>query len=202
MAGFGVPDSRPMVIEFPDGTPRCSWVLETNLDLIGYHDEEWGTPTRDVAVLFEALCLTYFENGLSWATVFGKRSAFRRAFRGFDPHQVAAMSEPDVERLLTDRSIVRNRAKIDATVTNARLIADATNSFVELVWSSAPPEQPILRTRADGRMHSPESVQLSARLKELGYRFVGPVVVHSFMQTVGVENGHFAGCFRAVRACD
>jgi DNA-3-methyladenine glycosylase I len=196
MAGFGVPPSRPTVIVAADGIGRCSWATETGMDLVSYHDEEWGTPTRDVAALFEALALTYFENGLSWALVFRKRTAFRRAFRGFDPAAVAAMTEADVDALLADRSIVRNRAKIEATLHNARLVADGV-PFVDPIWAHEPAAHHELRQWSDGRMDSPESRSLSAALKGFGYKFTGPVVVHSFMQTAGVENGHFAGCFRA-----
>ena len=122
MAGFGVPATRPTVLPGLDGVTRCSWATETGLDLTGYHDSEWGVPTRDEAVLFEALALTYFENGLSWATVFRKRDAFRRAFHHFEPDAVAALTASDVELLMKDASIVRNRAKIEATIHNARLL--------------------------------------------------------------------------------
>jgi DNA-3-methyladenine glycosylase I len=196
MAGFGVPLTRPTVIVSADGVGRCSWATETGMDLTAYHDEEWGTPTRDVAALFESLALTYFENGLSWAVVFRKRSAFRQAFRGFDPAAVAAMTPADVDALLADRSIIRNRAKIEATVHNARII-DGGVPFADLVWAHEPVAHHELREWSDGRMDSPESRSLGAALKALDFTFTGPVVVHSFMQTVGVENGHFAGCFRA-----
>jgi DNA-3-methyladenine glycosylase I len=198
LAGFGVPESRPTVLAGPDGVRRCSWATETGMDLVAYHDDEWGTPTHDVAALFEALALTYFENGLSWAVVFRKRSGFRAAFRGFDPAVVAAMTPADIDRLLTDRSIVRNRAKIEATIHNARLI-DSGTAFADLVWNHRPATHHELRQWSDGRLDSPESRRLSAAMKALGYTFTGPVVVHSFMQTTGIENGHFAGCFRAPR---
>jgi DNA-3-methyladenine glycosylase I len=200
MAGFGVPLSRPTVITSSDSVTRCSWATESGLDLTGYHDGEWGTPTRDPSTLFEALTLTYFENGLSWATVFGKRDAFRLAFRGFAPAAVAALTPADLDALMADRSIVRNRAKIEATVHNAGLVSSSPSSFVEMVWAHRPTAHHALRVWADGRMDSPESRHLSRELKSLGYRLVGPVVVHSFMQTVGIENGHFDGCFRAPSA--
>ncbi len=198
MAGFGVPPSQPTVVTLADGRTRCSWVTGTGMDLVAYHDDEWGTVTRDVRSLFEALCLTYFENGLSWAAVYRKRDAFRRAFRDFDPAAVAALTDRDVNRLLADRSIIRHRGKIEATICNARL-AGTGSSWPDLVWAHAPRVQPVLEHWADGRMSSPESHRLSADLKRLGYRYIGPVVAHSFMQTVGMENGHFAGCFRAPR---
>lgn len=195
MAGVGVPLELPTVITAADGVTRCRWATETGRDLTGYHDREWGTPTHNETVLFEALVLTYFENGLSWATVFDKRDNFRKAFHGFNPAAVAAMTPDDVERLMADSSIVRNRRKIEATLHNARVLSKC--SLSQLVWQHQPREHHRLRSWADGRMLSPESRQLSATLREAGFRLVGPVVAHSFMQTVGIENGHFEGCFRA-----
>jgi DNA-3-methyladenine glycosylase I len=198
MAGFGVPAARPTVLRGPDLVTRCSWATETGMNLTAYHDREWGIPTHDEATLFEALTLTFFENGLSWATVFRKRDAFRRAFRGFSPAVVAGFTDRDVEVLMSDPSIVRNRAKIEATIHNARLLRSV--SLAELAWSYRPQNHHHLRVWSDGRMESPESRQLTTALKKAGFRFVGPVVTHSFMQTVGIENGHFEGCFRAPRA--
>ncbi len=137
MAGFGVPATRPTVLPGLDGVTRCSWATETGLDLTGYHDREWGVPTRDEAVLFEALALTYFENGLSWATVFRKRDAFRRAFHHFEPDAVAALTASDVELLMKDASIVRNRAKIEATIHNARLLTAAVAGRYRVGTSTA-----------------------------------------------------------------
>jgi DNA-3-methyladenine glycosylase I len=195
MAGVGVPPELPTVITAADGVARCRWATETGRDLTGYHDREWGTPTHGETVLFEALVLTYFENGLSWATVFDKRDNFRKAFHGFNPAAVAAMTPDDVERLMADSSIVRNRRKIEATLHNARLLSKC--SLSQLVWQHQPREHHRLWSWADGRMVSPESHQLSVTLRQAGFRLVGPVVAHSFMQTVGIENGHFEGCFRA-----
>ena len=195
MAGVGVPQHLSTVVSAADGVTRCRWATETGRDLTTYHDREWGMPTHDDAVLFEALTLTYFENGLSWATVFDKRDNLRKAFRGFDPATVARMTADDVERLMADASIIRNRRKIEATVHNARLLS--TYSLSQLAWQHQPRRHHHLRTWADGRMRSPESRQLSATLREAGFRMIGPVVTHSFMHTVGIENGHFEGCFRA-----
>lgn len=194
MAGVGMPARLPTVVS-TDGVTRCRWATETGRDLTSYHDHEWGTPTYDEAALFEALALTYFENGLSWTTVFDKRDSLRAAFRGFNPAAVAAMTRDDVERLMADTSIIRNRRKIDDTVHNARLLSKY--SLSQLAWQHQPREHHRLRCWADGRMESPESQRLSAELREAGFRLVGPVVAHSFMQTVGIENGHFEGCFRA-----
>lgn len=195
MAGIGVPTHVASVISGPDGVIRCRWATETGRDLTAYHDHEWGTPTHDEAVLFEALVLTYFENGLSWATVFDKRDNLREAFRGFDPAAVRDMTPDDVERLMTDTSIIRHRRKIEATLHNARLLS--TQSLSRLAWQHQPRRHHRLRSFGDGRMVSPESRGLSIALREAGFRMVGPVVAHSFMQTVGIENGHFEGCFRA-----
>jgi DNA-3-methyladenine glycosylase I len=195
MAGVGVPPELPTVISSADGVARCRWATQTGRDLTCYHDRDWGTPTHDETVLFEALVLTYFENGLSWATVFDKRDNFRKAFHGFNPAAVAAMAPDDVEQLMADASIVRNRWKIEATLHNARLLSKY--SLSQLVWQHRPREHYRLRSWADGRMVSPESHQLSVTLRQAGFRLVGPVVAHSFMQTVGIENGHFEGCFRA-----
>ncbi|MDR3659868.1 MAG: DNA-3-methyladenine glycosylase I [Mycobacterium sp.] len=195
MAGVGISPALPIVVTGIDGVSRCRWATETGRDLTAYHDQEWGVPTHDEAELFEALALTYFENGLSWATVFDKRHDLRRVFRGFDPAAVAAMSSDDVECLMADASIIRNRRKIEATVHNARLLS--RYSLSELSWLHRPRQRHRLQSWADGRMVSPESRRLSAALRDAEFRMVGPVVAHSFMQTVGIENGHFAGCFRA-----
>jgi len=196
MAGVGMSSALPTVVTAADGVTRCRWATETGRDLRAYHDQEWGVPTHGDAALFELLALTYFENGLSWVAVFDKRSNLRSAFRGFDPEAVAAMTADDVERLMADTSIIRNRRKIEATVHNARMLA--TCSLSELSWQHQPRRHYRIRSWADGRMTSPESVRLSAALPENGFRLVGPVVAHSFMQTAGIENGHFEGCFRAL----
>jgi DNA-3-methyladenine glycosylase I len=195
MAGVGVPAHLATVVTGADGVTRCRWATETGRDLTAYHDDEWGKPTHDEATLFEALALTYFENGLSWASVFDKRDNLRKAFHGFKPTAVAAMTAEDVERLMADTSIIRNRRKIEATLHNARLLSKV--SLSQLAWQHQPRKHYRLRSWADGRMTSPESQNLAQALREKGFRLVGPVVAHSFMQTVGIENGHFEGCFQA-----
>jgi DNA-3-methyladenine glycosylase I len=195
MAGVDMPPQLATVVTAADGVTRCRWATETGRDLTAYHDHEWGRPTRDEAMLFEALVLTFFENGLSWATVFDKRDNLRTAFHGFEPAAVAAMAAADVDRLMGDTSIIRNRQKIEATLHNARLLSKY--SLSQLAWQHQPREHHRLRSWADGRMTSPESRRLSLTLRDKGFRLVGPVVAHSFMQTVGIENGHFEGCFRA-----
>ncbi|WP_217267726.1 DNA-3-methyladenine glycosylase I [Mycobacterium sp. ST-F2] len=195
MAGIGMSEELPTVVTAADGVTRCRWATETGRDLRAYHDHEWGVPTHGDAALFELLALTYFENGLSWAAVFDKRGHLRNAFRGFDPEAVAAMTADDVERLMLDASIIRNRRKIEATVHNARLLS--TCSLSRLSWQHQPRQRHRITSWADGRMTSPDSIGLSVALREAGFRMVGPVVAHSFMQTAGIENGHFEGCFRA-----
>ncbi|HZC11550.1 MAG TPA: DNA-3-methyladenine glycosylase I [Mycobacterium sp.] len=198
MAGVGMSPQLPTVVRAADGVTRCRWATETGRDLIAYHDLEWGKPTHDQAALFEALVLTYFENGLSWALVFDKRDNLRRAFHGFKPAAVAAMNSDDIERLMADTSIIRNRRKIEATLHNARVMSEC--SLSRLAWRHQPRQHHRLRSWADGRMASPESRRLSITLRQAGFRLVGPVVAHSFMQNVGIENGHFDGCFLAPAA--
>ena len=180
-------DSRQPIVVLPDGIPRCGWVSAKGCEWLSYHDDEWGTPTRNPVSLFEALSLTIFEGGLSWEAVFRRRAGFRRAFRGFEPDRVAAMTSCDVDALLADHTIIRNRRKVEAIVHNARR-AVAGPPLPGLVWTCAEP---------DGRGGTPEAAQLARLLKQQGYALVGPVVAHSFMQSVGIINGHFAGCFRA-----
>jgi len=195
MAGVGVPRQLATVVTAADGVTRCRWATETGRDLTAYHDDEWGKPIHDETALFEELVLTYFENGLSWVTVFDKRANFRTAFHAFNPEAVAAMNSADVERLMADTSIIRNRRKIEATLHNARLLSKV--SLSQLAWQHQPRQRYRLHSWADGRMTSPESRELALALQQKGFRMVGPIVAHSFMQTVGIENGHFEGCFRA-----
>jgi DNA-3-methyladenine glycosylase I len=188
--------SRDVIIGH-DGKPRCVWAGTGDDDLGRYHDEVWGTRTSDESALFEALTLGVFEVGLSWSIVFGKRDAFRKAFRGFDVAKVAAMTAGDVDRLIQDASIIRNRAKIQASVDNARTMLSASPSLAALAKSYE-----ITRTRAprsveDLPASTPQSEELAKQLKSQGYRFVGPTSVYAFMQNVGVVNDHIKGCFRA-----
>ena len=198
MSGVGVPATRPTTLTGADGVVRCGWVTAVGTDLTGYHDSEWGTPVHGEAALFQALVLTYFENGLSWAVVFNKREALCQAFADFDPAAVATMTDRDVDLLMKDHTIIRNRAKIVATVHNARLLTSM--SLNDIAWHYRPRHRQPLRQWRDGRAQSPESQRLATELRRRGFRFVGPVVAHSFMQTVGIENGHFDGCFRAPQA--
>jgi DNA-3-methyladenine glycosylase I len=185
------------VITGSDGKPRCAWAGAGDTPSVRYHDEVWGGRTHDASALFEALTLGVFEAGLSWSIVFGKRDAFRRAFHGFDIAQVAAMTERDVDRLLRDPSIIRNRAKIQATVENARVMNSASPSLAALARSYESTRKRAPRTLADLPTSSPQADAFAKQLKSQGYRFVGPTSVYAFMQNVGVVNDHIHGCFRA-----
>ena len=186
------------VIIGADGKPRCAWVGVGDTALGRYHDEVWGTRTSDESALFEALTLGVFQVGLSWSIVFAKREAFRKAFRGFDVAKVAAMTEEDVDRLVQDRSIIRNRAKIRATVENARVMSSASPSLAALARSYESNSARAPRSLADLPTATPQADALAKQLKSQGYRFVGPTSVYALMQNVGVVNDHLHGCFRAI----
>jgi DNA-3-methyladenine glycosylase I len=180
-----------------DGKPRCGWVGAGDTALGRYHDEVWGTRTDNEAALFEALTLGVFEVGLSWSVVFGKRDAFRKAFRGFEVAKVAAMTERDVDRLVQDASIIRNRAKIQATVDNARATMSASPSLAVLAKAYEIDRKRAPRSVAELPTSTPQAEAFAKQLKSQGYRFVGPTSVYAFMQNVGVVNDHVHGCFRA-----
>jgi DNA-3-methyladenine glycosylase I len=177
----------------PDGLLRCPWALGTP-DYVVYHDTEWGRPVTDARGLYERLTLEAFQSGLSWLTILRKRENFRRAFAGFDPVAVAGFDEGDVERLLGDAGIVRNRAKIEAAVGNARVVADLGQGFADLVLAHRVPDRP--RPDADAvPATTPESVALSKALRRAGLRFVGPVTAYALMQAVGLVDDHVQGCW-------
>jgi DNA-3-methyladenine glycosylase I len=185
------------VITGPDGKPRCAWAGAGDTASTRYHDEVWGARTYDESAMFEALTLGVFEAGLSWSVVFGKRDAFRKAFRGFDVPTVAAMTERDVDRLVQDASIIRNRGKIQATVDNARAMLAASPRLMEVAKSYAITRERAPRSIADLPTSTPQAEAWAKQLKAQGYRFVGPTSVYAFMQNVGVVNDHVHGCFRA-----
>jgi DNA-3-methyladenine glycosylase I len=189
--------SRDVVIGY-HGKPRCAWAGAADSAFGHYHDEVWGTRTYDQSAIFEALTLGVFEVGLSWSIVFGKRAAFRTAFRGFDVAKVAAMTEQDVDRLTEDASIIRNRGKIQATVDNARAIMSASPNLAALAKSYEITRKRAPRSIADLPKSTPQAEAFAKQLKSQGYRFVGPTSVYAFMQNVGVVNDHVHGCFRAV----
>jgi DNA-3-methyladenine glycosylase I len=175
---------------------RCWTTADPLYD--AYHDEEWGRPVRDERGLYERLCLEGFQSGLAWITILRKRENFRSAFAGFDPEKVAQFGEPDVERLLGDAGIVRHRGKIEATIANAHgvlALREAGTPLHELVWSFRPESYGVPRTTADWFAQTPESKELSKRLKASGFRFVGPTTVWAAMQACGVVNDHLAGCW-------
>jgi DNA-3-methyladenine glycosylase I len=185
------------VITGPDGKPRCAWAGAGDTASTRYHDEVWGTRTYDESAMFEALTLGVFEAGLSWSIVFGKRDAFREAFRGFDVATVAAMTERDIDRLVQDASIIRNRGKIQATLDNARVMLAASPSLMALAKSYQITRERAPRSIADLPASTPQAEAFAKQLKAQGYRFVGPTSVYAFMQNVGVVNDHIHGCFRA-----
>lgn len=162
--------------------------------MTAYHDTEWGKELRGDRELFERMSLEAFQSGLSWAIILRKREGFRAAFAGFDPSAVAAFDDTDVERLLGDAGIVRNRLKIEATISNARTLEAMDESFSDLLWSFAPPPRPAPTTYADVPATTPESVALAKALKKRGFRFVGPTTAYALMQATGMVNDHLAGC--------
>jgi DNA-3-methyladenine glycosylase I len=189
-----------------DARERCSWAgadrpVPDRL-MVAYHDDEWGVPVHDDVELFERLTLEAFQAGLSWSTILRKRDAFRAAFLGFDPRVVVAFDDGDRARLLADAGIVRNRAKIDATIGNAAaLLAAAADcgSFDRYLATIVPP--PPRRLPASAMAGSipastPASDALSADLRRLGFRFVGSTIVYAFMQSIGLVDDHLPGCFR------
>jgi DNA-3-methyladenine glycosylase I len=181
-----------------DGRPRCAWAGAGDTEFARYHDDVWGTRVYADSAMFEALTLGVFEVGLSWSIVFGKRAAFRDAFRGFEVAKVAAMSDQDVDRLVEDASIIRNRAKIQATVDNARAMMQASPSLAALAKSYETNRKQAPRSLVDLPKSTPQAQAFAKQLKSQGYRFVGPTSVYAFMQNVGVVNDHIHGCFRAI----
>ena len=182
-----------------DGRRRPAWASVDPL-LRDYYDTEWGMPVRDERGLFERLSLEAFQSGLSWATILRKRPAFRRAFDDFDPEVIAAYAAADVERLLADAGIVRNRAKIQATITNARatlgLREDPNGDLAAYIWSFRPDRTPLPRSIADVPTSSPESLALSKGLKRKGFAFVGPTTMYALMEAVGIVDTHLVGSHR------
>jgi DNA-3-methyladenine glycosylase I len=175
---------------------RCSWARGP--EYLSYHDEEWGRPVVDEDALFERLCLEGFQAGLSWLTILRKRPAFRDAFAGFSIEAVARFGARDVRRLMADAGIVRNRAKIEATIANAKAAAalyEQGETLAALVWGAAPASRRLApRSMSDLPATTPESNALSRELKRRGFRFVGPTTVYAAMQACGVVNDHVLGC--------
>jgi DNA-3-methyladenine glycosylase I len=178
-----------------DGLARCAWGARTP-EYVIYHDEEWGVPQRGDDALFEKLTLEAFQSGLSWLTILRKRPAFRAAFDGFAIEVVARYGEAEVERLLADAGIVRNRAKIEAAIANARAAADLPDGLASLIWSFAPAPRPAGRpvSFAEVPASTPESKAMAKALKKQGFRFVGPTTAYALMQAMGMVDDHLAGC--------
>ena len=167
--------------------------------MTAYHDTEWGVPERDSRALWEKLVLDGFQAGLSWSIILRKRDAFRKAFRGFDPHVVARFGKRDVDRLMLDAGIVRSRAKIDAAIGSARAylaMQDAGEDFSDFVWTMVGGTPLLLGATATVPTQTALSEQMSKALKKRGFKFVGPVIVYAWMQAVGLVNDHASGCFR------
>ncbi|KAA0593787.1 DNA-3-methyladenine glycosylase I [Azospirillum lipoferum] len=178
----------------PDGRPRCRWCAAAP-EFFAYHDTEWGFPVGDDRRLFEKLCLEAFQSGLSWRTILAKRENFRAAFEGFDFERVAAFTQADVERLMTNDGIVRHRGKIEAVVNNARRareLVEQEGSLAAYVWRFEPSADACAPPQTAST--SPASVALSKDLKKRGWSFVGPTTVHAFMQAMGLINDHVEGC--------
>lgn len=184
----------------PDERARCLWVGD-DAEYCRYHDEEWGTPLHGDRALFEKMSLEGFQAGLSWITILRKRPRFREVFHGFEPETVAAFGDDDVARLMGDAGIVRNRAKIEAVIGNARLVqAMAPGELDELMWSFAPPASGIrFASMADVPAVTAESAAMSRELRRRGFRFVGPTTMYALMQSAGMVDDHLDGCWLVER---
>jgi DNA-3-methyladenine glycosylase I len=197
-----MPNDMKDLVVGEDGRARCGWAGR-DPGYVTYHDDEWGRPLRHERRLFELMCLEAFQSGLSWALILRKRPGFRAAFDGFEPDRVAAYGEADVARLLGDERIVRNRAKVEASIANARAVLalhEAGETLVDVVWAHAPgrpADAPRFTTLAEVPSTSTESKAMAKDLRARGFRFVGPVVAYAFMQAAGLVDDHLEGCWVA-----
>jgi DNA-3-methyladenine glycosylase I len=192
---------RASIITGDDGVTRCGWA-GTDAEYTRYHDEEWGIPLHGDQPLFEKISLEGFQAGLSWITILRRRDNFRAAFHGFDIARVAALTPAEADGLMLDTGIIRNRAKIEATIGNAAitlgLVRDRPGALDELLWGFAPPPRAAPpASLADIPAVTPESAAMSKTLRALGFRFVGPTTLYALMQSSGMVDDHVAGCFRA-----
>jgi DNA-3-methyladenine glycosylase I len=187
---------NPDLVIGEDGLARPTWGATEPLK--SYYDTEWGLPIRDERGLFERLSLEAFQSGLSWVTILRKRESFRAAFADFDPDTVAAFGDDDVERLMNDAGIVRNRAKVDATIANgaATVALRDEGGLADFVWSFQPAQTPVPVRYADVPTSSPESVALAKALRKKGFRFVGPTTMFALMEAVGIVDTHLLGSHR------
>lgn len=180
----------------PDDRARCAWVGD-DVEYRRYHDEEWGTALHGDRALFEKMALEGFQAGLSWITILRKRPRFREVFAGFDVEAVATFEESDVERLMADAGIIRNRAKIEATIGNARIVRTmADGELDELMWSFAPVPGTRPATLSEVPAVTSESTAMSKELRRRGFRFVGPTTMYALMQSTGMVDDHVIGCWR------
>ena len=190
----------PSVTTGPDDLARCWWGGSAP-EYLAYHDDEWGRPLHGDNELYERLCLEAFQSGLSWLTILRKRPSFRRAFDGFVIDRVATYGSDDVERLMADASIVRNRAKIEAAINNARVAAELATGLDELLWSFAPPAaRPRPVSMADLPAITTESTAMAKDLKRRGFKFFGPTTAYALMQATGMVDDHVVDCWRAKAA--
>ena len=195
-----ITEARPSTVLGDDGRARCAWVGNDG-EYRRYHDDEWGTPLHGDRVLFEKLSLEGFQAGLSWITILRRRPAFRVAFHDFDIDRVADMTAADADALMQNAAIIRNRAKIEATISNARitreLVGENPGALDELLWSFAPPARPS-RPKGFGELPAvtEESTAMSKALRKLGFRFVGPTTLYALMQSAGIVDDHLEGCWR------
>jgi DNA-3-methyladenine glycosylase I len=215
------PQAPRSALPGPDGRLRCPWGLSAP-EYVAYHDDEWGRPVRGDQAIFERLCLEAFQSGLSWLTILRKRENFREAFAGFELAAVAAFGPADVERLMSNAGIIRNRAKINAAIINARAALALPSGLSDLVWKYAdepagdpatqPPNEPATQppgepvgprsapqTLDDVPSSTPASKRLSAELRKHGFTFTGPVTAYAAMQACGIVNDHLADCFARIR---
>ena len=185
----------------PKAITRCTWAEGVSLDYIEYHDKEWGVPVFEDRVQFEFLILEGAQAGLSWSTILNKRDGYRKAFADFDPEKVARFTKKRVEKLLTDPAIVRNRLKVESTVTNAKAflaVQKEFGSFSDYIWDFVGGKPIQNKFKKDGEVPatSPESDALSKDLKKRGFRFVGSTIIYAHMQATGMVNDHVKACFR------
>lgn len=178
-----------------DDRVRCGWAQTDNEMYRDYHDEEWGRPLHGRIQLFERMSLEAFQSGLSWLIILRKRENFRRAFDGFDIEKIASYDDGDVQRLMADPGIVRNSAKIVATIANARAAIELGTDLSEFLWSFAPPARPRPAEGADVPATSPESTAMAKELKRNGFKFVGPTTAYALMQATGMVDDHVQSCW-------
>ncbi len=198
--GVENPARPPSITTGPDDLARCWWGGSAP-EYLAYHDDEWGRPLHGNNELYERLCLEAFQSGLSWLTILRKRPSFRRAYDGFIIERVATFGPDDVDRLMADAAIVRNRAKIEASINNARVAAELDTSLNDLLWSFAPAiPNPRPVTMGDLPAITTESTAMSKELKRRGFKFIGPTTAYALMQATGMVDDHVVDCWRAEMA--